>query len=109
MSKQVKSAAMAVAMAGVEAVVSTTEQNSPQEQRTRNLFVKVDTFNVEGRTIGTRIVDLFHFGTAAWFQKHMWWAMHNQCTVESKTAETEEIEAYIVAQKAALAERYNAA
>lgn len=78
-----------------------------QDQRTKNLFVKVDTFNTEGREIGTRIVDMYHFGTRNWLQNHHWWAMHNGHTVEARTADQDEIGAYVAAQKLALADKFN--
>lgn len=75
--------------------------------RNRNLFIRVDTFNTEGRDVGNRIVDLYHFGTRNWLQNHHWWAMHNGHTVETKTADPAEVDAYLSEQKLALAAKFN--
>lgn len=96
MSKQVKTAAVAsLAMAA---------NSTPQAN---NLYMSVDTFDVAGKTIGDRIVDLYHFGTRKWLQDHTWWAMHNGHTVEINPANNDQIDAYLAAGKLALAEKFN--
>ncbi|CAN5950615.1 unnamed protein product [Sphagnum jensenii] len=69
------------------------ETNGAKQQR--NLFVLVETFNYGGEQIGTRIVDMYHFGTRNWLQNHHWWAMHNGHVVETRTATDEEIGEYV--------------
>lgn len=73
----------------------------------QNLYISVSSFNAEGRTIGERIVDMHHFGTRKWLQDHLWWATHNGHSVEINVATAEQIDNYLAAGKAALAERFN--
>ncbi|CAM6031244.1 unnamed protein product [Sphagnum compactum] len=73
----------------------------------RNLFVLVETFNYGGEQIGTRIVDMYHFGTRNWLQNHHWWAMHNGHVVETRTATDEEIGEYVEEQRLKLADKYS--
>lgn len=73
-----------------------------------SLYVSVKTFNPEGRTVGERIVDLYHFGTRNWLQNHHWWAMHNGHCVEVTVATDAEVAAYVESQKASLAAKFNA-
>lgn len=49
-----------------------------------NLMVVVDTIDAKGEKIGTRTVDMYHYGTRDWLYGHMWWAMHNGHTVTQK-------------------------
>ena len=51
----------------------------------RTLYVRVDTFNQAGQQIGSRVVDMYHFGTKDWLITHSWWAMHNGHSVEQRT------------------------
>lgn len=80
------------------AVAAQTEQ--------RNLYVRVDTHNAKSEQIGTRIVDMYHFGTRNWLQNHTWWAMHNGHTVSQNVAADGEVEQYVVEQANALAAKY---
>lgn len=99
MTKQVKKAAAK----NTPAAAQDTNGNSQN-----NLYISVKTFeNVEGRCIGERIVDLYHFGTRSWLQNHQWWAMHNGHSVEVNVATPDEIDAYLASGKAALAEKFN--
>lgn len=82
-------------------------QNSQKKERSNNLYIRVETFNTEGREIGTRIVDLYHTGTRNWMSNHQWWAFHNGHTVEINVANSDEVNAYIDKQAAILAERFN--
>lgn len=102
-TKQVKASA---AQATQEVPPQNAANSSPQ---TKNLYVKVETFNVEGREVGTRIVDMYHFGTRNWLQNHHWWAMHNGHTVETRVATDDEVSAYLAAQKQLLADKFNKA
>lgn len=95
MSKQVKAASAAPLTAPA---VNGNSRN--------NLYMSVDTFDTTGRTIGARIVDLYHFGTRGWLQQHFWWAMHNGHTVEVNVATDEQIATYIAAGTTKLAEKY---
>lgn len=79
-------------------------QNPPQQ---RKLYIKVDTFNPEGREIGTRIVDMYHFGTRGWLQNHYWWAMHNSHSIESNPASELQVDEHMALQKKLLAEKFN--
>lgn len=91
---------------GVEQTVSATNSETPQT-KSRHLFIKVQTFNLEGREIGTRIVDMYHFGTRNWLANHGWWAMHNCHQIEQKIAEDDEVAEYLAVQKQALADKFN--
>jgi len=74
----------------------------------QNKYICVYTFEYNtGKTLGERIVDLFHYGTRNWIQQHIWWAMHNGHDVEIKAASPEQIKAYITAGVEALAEKVN--
>lgn len=93
MPKQVKTAAPAVA--------------APAAPQLQNLFVSVNTFDKNGKTIGERIVDMYHYGTNAWLTKHLWWsATHGHCT-EIDEAKPADIDAYLAQGRLALAERFN--
>lgn len=83
--------------------------NGNQSQNGKNnLFISVKTFDSEGKTIGERIVDMYHFGTRNWLQNHHWWAMHNGHCVETNIADDAEIANYLKNATAALAEKFNA-
>ncbi len=71
------------------------------------LFVSVNTFDADGRTIGERIVDMYHYGTRNWLQNHHWWAMHNGHCVEVTVATPEAVSAYVESSKIALANKFN--
>lgn len=73
------------------------------------LFVSIKTFNAEGRTIGERIVDMYHYGTRNWLQNHHWWAMHNGHCVETTVATPAEVDEYMQSAKKALADKFNGA
>ena len=46
------------------------------KQPRQELFVLVETFDVDGDQVGTRVVDMYHYGTKDWLTKHLWWATH---------------------------------
>lgn len=107
-----KTAKQVIEQGNIENSVSVAPQTSPPQttegaRTERNLHVKVETFSADGHTIGTRIVDMYHFGTRNWLQNHNWWAMHNNHQVETKVAEPEEVAAYMAAQKQALVDKFN--
>jgi hypothetical protein len=78
---------------------------SPQDQN--NLFISVKTFDTQGKTVGERIVDMYHFGTRNWLQQHTWWAMHNGHDVETKLATPDEVKSYLAMATQALANKFN--
>lgn len=81
-----------------------TAPNAPAQ----NLFISVKTFDgPTGKTIGERIVDMYHFGTNTWLQKHHWWAMHNGHQVETTVATPAEADSYVALAKVALAAKFN--
>lgn len=94
--------------------VATEEATAPeaqnsQNQQPRNLYVSVKTFDgKDGKTIGERVVDMYHFGTHGWFGKHLWWATHNGHEVEVSTASDEEVISYVKEATVALAMKFNA-
>lgn len=49
-----------------------------------NLMVVVDTVDSRGEVVGTRTVDMYHYGTRDWLSGHMWWAMHHGHTVTQR-------------------------
>jgi hypothetical protein len=76
--------------------------------QSNNLFISVKTFeSAEGRCIGERIVDMCHYNTRNWLQKHLWWATHNGHDTEIKVCTPEEVAAHIESGKAALAAKFN--
>ena len=81
--------------------------DSTETPAQRSLYVVVDTFNYGGEQIGTRVVDMYHFGTRNWLQNHHWWAMHNGHLVETRNATEDEITEYLEFQRQALAEKFN--
>jgi hypothetical protein len=83
------------------------QQADPAKGNTTNLFISVKTFDIEGKTIGERVVDLYHFGTNNWLQKHSWWAMHHKATIEITQATPAEVDTYLAEAKAALVEKFN--
>ena len=83
-----------------------TEQ-APANSGPSNLFISVKTFDAEGKTVGERIVDMYHFGTRNWLQNHHWWAMHNGHCVETNVATPDEVTGYLAASKEALAAKFN--
>lgn len=89
---------------------TTDEAQAPVAHSTndqqRNLYVKVITFNAEGKTIGERIVDMYHYGTRNWLQNHLWWAMHNGHEVEVNTANDEDVQAYVAQATKELAAKF---
>lgn len=117
--KQVKAVAAAISTtveeptgASISTIPTKNEiaQKAPETQAgPSNLFISVKTFDVEGKTVGERIVDMYHFGTRNWLQNHHWWAMHNGHCVETNVATPTEIENYLSASKVALAAKFNKA
>lgn len=97
-----------------EALNSTIPQDTPPpppQVRTlpKPLYASIKTFNAEGKTIGERVVDMHHVGTARWLTNHHWWAMHQPTThtVEVNQASDEEIGAYMFNQELALKAKYS--
>lgn len=72
-----------------------------------NLFISVATFDAEGKTVGGRIVDMHHFGTRKWLEKHLWWSTHHGYLCEINIATQVEIDTYLAEAKIALAEKFN--
>ena len=52
----------------------------------KSLHVVVTTYDSAGNEIGTRTVDMYHYGTKTWLINHTWWAMHNGHTVSQQLA-----------------------
>jgi len=75
-------------------------------QTQKSLYVTVNTYDAKGKQIGTRIVDMYHYGTRNWMQNHLWWAMHNSCIVESLLATDDEVADYVKAGQTELAGKY---
>lgn len=95
MSKQVKNA-----------VTETVSAPNPSSQ---NRFISVRTFDAQGKTIGERIVDMFHYGTRGWLSNHLWWATSNGHCTEVDLAKPKEIDEYLSKGKEALAAKFNTA
>lgn len=96
MAKQVETAPIAQ-----DVVANSTPQS-------RNLYASVNTFDAQGKSVGTRVVDMYHYGTSNWLSKHMWWAMHNGFCVETNIATDEEVGAYMASQELALQAKFGA-
>jgi hypothetical protein len=80
-------------------------QNQSQTQ-TKSLYVTVCTFDKGGKTIGTRVVDMYHYGTRNWMQNHLWWAMHNSCVIETQVSTEDEVAEYVKVGSQALQEAF---
>jgi hypothetical protein len=89
-------------------VVIVQESMDVAKKPERNLFIKVTTLNADNQEIGSRIVDMYHFGTKNWLQAHQWWAMHNAHVVETCLAHEDEVSAYIANRSQELVERFAA-
>lgn len=87
------------------------ETTTSPATKASNLYFVVETLDAEGKPIGSRIVDMYHFGTRDWlYDSHLWWAMHNPDKVDRvvvRNATPEEIGAYLDKAKLALAEKFN--
>lgn len=75
------------------------EEQAAPVGRLTNLYMTINTVDVNGKPVGYRIVDLYHYGTRNWLMNHQWWAMHQGHLVEVQPASAEEINSYL-AQKA---------
>jgi hypothetical protein len=101
-------AAITVVENGKQTPIDTkTKAETPANSGPSNLFISVKTFDAEGKTVGERIVDMYHFGTRNWLQNHHWWAMHNGHCVETNVATADEVTGYLAASKEALAAKFN--
>jgi hypothetical protein len=87
--------------------MNTNNNQSTNPSSDRSLFVSVETFDNDNKSIGSRVVDMYHYGTRNWLQNHTWWAMHNSCVVETRPATEEEAKAYVEAATASLVNKYN--
>lgn len=101
MAKQVKDAIIAV----IAPEVPVNDAANPQQSK--NLYVTVNTYDIKGKNIGVRVVDMYHYGTRNWLQNHLWWAMHNSAVVEAVQATDQEIDDYMARQTVALAAKFN--
>lgn len=81
-------------------------ENTAQEQQ-RTLFITVTTYDPKGQQVGTRVVDMYHYGTRNWLQNHHWWAMHNGNVVETMVATDAEVAEYLENARAELAAKFN--
>lgn len=54
------------------------------KQQGSNLMVTVETVDSMGEIVGTRTVDMYHYGTRDWLSNHAWWAMHNGHTLTQR-------------------------
>lgn len=77
------------------------------QQQSKVLYVTVETFNNEGRPVGFRVVDMYHYGTRNWLANHQWWAMHNDHMCEIKPATSEEANEYLAKAAQALQNKYS--
>lgn len=73
-------------------------QELPPQKQAQHLHIRVNTFNSAGEQIGTRLVDLYHYGTKAWLQNHTWWAMHNGHMVKHQLEEMPSLDDVLTAE-----------
>lgn len=66
-----------------------------QKTSQKSLYIKIETYNVENKQIGERVVDIYHPGTNKWLQKHSWWAAHHNNIIEIRNADKGEIQAHL--------------
>lgn len=90
-----------------QVTVASAVQDAKQNGNS-NLFISVNTFDAEGKTVGERIVDMFHYGTRNWLQNHLWWAMHHNHQVECTVCTPEQSAEYVKSASLALAAKFNA-
>ena len=72
----------------------------------KTLYVTISTYGQDGKQIGSRVVDMYHYGTRNWLSNHLWWATHNSCAVETVVASDSEVKEYLTAATSALAEKF---
>lgn len=75
--------------------VEAAAQGAAQNSQTRNLYVTVNTYDPKNKQIGTRVVDMYHYGTRNWLSNHLWWATHNGHTVETMISNEAEVADYL--------------
>lgn len=90
----------------VEKTVSAVEL-APANADNKNLYVQVTTYATDGKVVGTRIVDMYHFGTRNWLHNHCWWAMHNGHSVNTEIAHPDDVTAYLAEGAKRLADKFN--
>lgn len=81
--------------------------HAAQNTQTTNLYVSVNTYGPDGKQVGTRVVDMYHYGTRTWLQNHLWWAMHHGHSVDTQVANEAEVGDYIKAQELALMDKFS--
>lgn len=74
--------------------------------RLTNLYMTINTVDVNGKTVGYRIVDLYHYCTRNWLMNHQWWAMHQGHLVEVQPATAEEINEYLAKKAKELQDKF---
>lgn len=94
-----------------QVAVKVPAQSQPQSEKPaaaqqRNLYVTVTTYASDGKQVGIRVVDMYHYGTRNWLQGHMWWAVHHGHTTETQPANDAEVADYVKEQEYALAYKY---
>lgn len=82
-------------------------QRASNNSTSQNLYFGVQSFDKEGHDIGFRIVDLYHFGTRKWMEKHTWWALHNGHTLEIIPTTPDQVTAHVAKLAAELVEKYS--
>ena len=73
-----------------------------------SLYFTVTTFSADdGKPIGYRLVDQYHFGTRNWLMKHLWWAMINKHEVAVQVATDDEVAEYLAKAAKELQDKYS--
>jgi hypothetical protein len=95
---------MAIKSKTAQSVATPESQAAIPEGAQQNLYMSVKTVDAQGKSIGERLVDLYHYNTATWMRNHMWWARHHEYTVSVTPATADEFLAF---SKNSLAAKYN--
>lgn len=67
----------------------------PEDTKGQALYVVVNTYGQDDSQLGSRVVDMYHYGTRNWLINHTWWAMHNGHRVVQALANDEQVVEFI--------------
>lgn len=79
---------------------------APVQERQNNLYMSVNTIDINGKPVGYRLVDLYHYGTRNWLMNHQWWALHQGHLVEVQPATSDEISEYLALKAKELQDKF---
>jgi len=86
----------------------TATTTTADNERGKHLYMTISTIDMNGKQVGFRLVDLYHYGTQAWLAKHHWWAMHEGHLVETCRATQIEVEEFLALEAKKLQDKFAA-